>query len=138
MKMSLSTLKKTIVSLEDSLSVYNKYENTEDKKLKVALKESVIQSFEVSYEMSRKMIERYLKESVGKDTDQMVIRDVFRLGEKVGILADALAWFDYKEKRNQTSHVYDVNVAEEVFLTGRRFLEDARFLLKKLEERIEN
>lgn len=138
MKLNLSSFKKTIRSLESSLSVYDRYENAEDKELKVSLKESVIQSFEVCYEMSRKMMERYLKESVGKDTDQMVIKDIFRLGEKVGILADALDWFDYKEKRNQTSHIYDVNIAEEVFLTGRRFLEDARFLLKKLEEKIEN
>ena len=43
MKLSLSPFKKTIESLEDSLSVYDKYENTEDAKLKVSLKESVIQ-----------------------------------------------------------------------------------------------
>ena len=138
MKINLSSLEKTIRSLEDSLSVYDKYENTEDKKLKVALKESVIQSFEVSYEMSRKMMKRYLKESIGEDTDQMVIKDIFRLGEKSGILSSAELWFDYKEKRNKTSHIYDVKIAEEVFLTGRKFLEDARFLLERLEKKIES
>lgn len=138
MKMSLSTLEKTVRSLESSLSVYDRYENTEDKELKIALKESVIQSFEVSYEMSRKMMKRYLKESVGEDTDQMVIKDIFRLGEKSGILSSAESWFDYKEKRNQTSHIYDVKIAEEVFLTSRKFLQDARFLLEKLEEKIES
>lgn len=138
MKMNLSSLKKTIISLEDSLSVYNKYENQDDKKLKVSLKESVIQSFEVSYEMSRKMMERYLKEYRDEKVDQMTVNNIFRLGEKNGILSSAEDWFDYRKKRNLTSHVYDSDIAEEVFLTARRFLEDARFLLKRLEEKIEN
>jgi len=137
-KIDLLLLQKTIQSLEDSLSVYNRYENTEDEKLKISLKESVIQSFGVSYEMSRKMMIRYLKKYSGENIDQMGIQDIFRLGQKSGILSDAENWFKYKEKRDQTSHTYDAGIAEEVFLIARHFLEEARFLLKKLEKKIED
>ncbi len=138
MKINLSPLEKTIRSLESSLLVYDKYENTEDKELKVSLKESVIKSFEMCYEMSRSLMDRYLKEYTDEKVDQMTIHDIFRHGEKNGILSSAEIWFDYRKKRNQTSHVYDINIAEEVFLTARNFLEDVRFLFKKLEEKIES
>ena len=68
----------------------------------------------------------------------MSFSDIFRLGERSGILSGAEAWFDYREKRNKTSHIYDANRAEEVFLTARDFLEDVRFLLRKLEEKIDS
>ena len=138
MKLNLTSLRKTVKSLEVKLFVHDKYKNTEDKDLKIALRESVIQSFEVCYEFSQKIMRRYLKEYVGKDTDQMIVKDVFRLAEKSGVISSTAKWLEYRENRNNTSHVYDPKIADRVFLSAKGFLEDARFLLKKLEDKIES
>ena len=138
MKINLSSLKKTIQSLENSFSVYDRYEETKDENLKISLKESVIQSFEVSYEVSRKIMMRYFKEYGSEDIDQMTIQDIFRLAHKNGIISGAQKWLEYRKNRNATSHTYDVDVAEQVFIVARKFLDDVRFLYGKLEEKIES
>lgn len=137
-KINLSSLKKTIQSLENSFCVYEKYEKTKDENLKISLKESIIQSFEVSYETSRKTMMRYFREYGGEDIDQMTIQDIFRLAHKNGIISSTQEWLEYRKHRNATSHTYDVDVAEQVFIAAGKFLDDVRFLHEKLEKKIES
>ncbi len=134
-KLNLSALEKTIKSLERSLELCDEFKGT--KKLQEALRESVIQSFEVCYEVARRLMFRYLKQATDERVDEMAVHDVFRLGHRSGILSHVSSWFEYRKKRNLTSHIYNADIAEEVFCAAAPFLKDAKFLLKKLEEKIE-
>ena len=52
------------------------------------------------------------------------------------LLRDAEAWMLYLRQRNLTSRVYDQSVAEAIFSAIPEFLEDARWMLARLEERL--
>ena len=134
MVLDLSSFAKTIAALEESLAIYSKYKGT-DEKHERALKRGAIQAFVISYEMARKMFIRYLKEYYDENFDQMPIRDIFRYGQKVGILSDAEKWFTYKSNRDQSSYTYDLSIAEQVFSTTNDFLQEAKYALKQMEQR---
>ena len=53
---------------------------------------------------------------------------------KAGLIADADAWFDYHQARNETSHTYEVEAAEEVYEAAVKFAPDARALLTALKK----
>ena len=135
MALDLSSFKKTVVALEESLTIYNKYKGT-DEKHERSLKRGAIQAFVISYEMARKMLVRYLKEYYDENFDQMPIRDIFRYGQKVGILSDAEKWFTYKNNKDNSSHTYDLSIADQVFHTTDDFLQEAQYTLKQMEREL--
>ena len=134
MSLDLSSLEKTIVVLEEAVTIYNKFKGT-DEKLEHSLKRGTIQAFVIGYEMARKMLVRYLKEYHYENFDQMPIRDIFRYGQKVGILSDAEKWFVYKNNRDKTSHTYDLNIAEQVFTVSDDFLREAEYVLARMKQK---
>ena len=133
MSIDLSSFEKAITALEDSLIIYNQYEGT-DEKYEQVYKRSAIQAFVICYEMARNMLVRYLKESHDENFDQMSIRNIFRYGQKVGILSDAEKWFKYKNSRDETSHTYDLEIAEKVFSMTSDFLEEAKYAFKQMQQ----
>ncbi len=135
MALDLSSFKKTIVALEESLTIYNKYKGT-DEKHERSLKRGAIQAFVISYEMARKMLVRYLKEYYDENFDQMPIRDIFRYAQRVGILSDAEKWFGYKNNRDNSSHTYDLSIADQVFYATDDFLQEAQYVLKQMERKL--
>jgi len=52
-----------------------------------------------------------------------------------GMIADPLAWFEYRQKRNLTTHTYDEAVAQDVYRAAVDFASDAQALLAVLLER---
>ena len=50
-------------------------------------------------------------------------------------MVDVAEWFDYREKRNLTSHVYDEEKARQVYGVISGFAESAASLLTRLKER---
>ena len=133
MSIDLSSFEKAIAALENSLIIYNQYKGT-DENHEQALKGSAIHAFVISYEMARNMFVRYLKEYYTEDFDRMFTHDIFRYGQKVGILSDAEKWFKYKTSRDKTSHTYDLEIAEQVFSMTSDFLEEAKYALKQMKQ----
>ena len=136
MSLDLSSLEKAVLALETSLNVYHRFESSEDHNLKQSLKSGVIQSFEVAYEMSCKMLKRYLKEYTNENPNEMNIQDIFRSGNTLGLISNVDNWFDYRRKRNLTSHTYNANIAEEVFNGADNFLSEVQLLLDCLKKKI--
>lgn len=102
------------------------------------IRDGLIQRFEFSYEMSHKMLKRYL-ETVSPSPEQfdaMAFSDLIRSGNEQGLLlGDWSKWRGYREMRSRTSHTYNEEVAIEVVQGIPAFLEEARYLLKQLKER---
>ena len=60
------------------------------------------------------------------------IHEVFRVAAELGWIDDPRSWFEYKEWRNETAHLYDEDKARVVFNRLGRFRDDGRRLLDRL------
>jgi nucleotidyltransferase substrate binding protein (TIGR01987 family) len=65
-------------------------------------------------------------------SDILTKKDIFRQAAKYQLLSDPEAWFGHYEARNDTSHVYDSDIAQQTFERARLFLVDAQALLQRL------
>ena len=62
-------------------------------------------------------------------------RSLWRICAEKGLIRDVEAWFEYRGMRNNTAPTYDQAKAEQVYQGISPFLEDAKDLLTRLEER---
>ena len=109
-----------------------------DSGLREQLRNSVIQCFEFTYELSWKMLKRYLEttEASPTDMDTGTFADLIRLGNERGLLrSDWRQWKTYRQARTDSSHTYDAAKAEAVFAVAPDFLIEARALLNELTRR---
>lgn len=100
------------------------------------IRAGVIQNFEVTYELSWKLIVRWLNTNVGVGiADGVTRRHLFRLAAEYRLIADVDRWMEHHQARNQTAHMYDREQAMRVYLASRAFASDAGRLLESLEAR---
>ncbi len=84
------------------------------------------------------MLKPYLEavSPTAEQFDAMAFADLIRSGNEQGLLlSDWSQWRIYREMRSKTSHAYDEDVAIQVVRGIPAFLEEARYLLKQLQER---
>lgn len=134
MQIDISSLESAFERLKGYLSLYHehKYSNLEE-----ALKESCIQAFEYTYELSHKMLKRYLEQTEAnmEDIDTLTFPDLIRKGAKKGLLLNSWEqWSVYRDRRNKTSHSYDSNNAKKVFEIIPLFIGEVDYLIKKINE----
>ncbi len=100
------------------------------------LRAGVIQNFEVAYEQSWKMLQRWMRNNISPEEAEhpRTRKELFRIAARKGLIQDPTPWFEYAEARNMTSHTYDEDNAVCVFETAKKFASDADFLLRRLEE----
>ena len=135
MSLQLDSLAKSIDILERSVKTASRL-HTFDEDLQETVRAGVIHNFEVAYEISWKMIKRWLKENIGDATvDGVTRRNLLRLGAENQLISDSERWMEYNVARNSTSHTYDEEAAENVFKEATEFAHDAKHLLKMLEAR---
>lgn len=103
------------------------------------IRDGLIQRFEFTYELSHKMLKRYLEytSATPEHYDGLAFQDLIRSGNEQGLLfGDWSQWKKYRDMRSKTSHTYDENVALEVVMGIPQFLDEARFLRDTLRERL--
>lgn len=140
MKLDISPFKKAIAQLELSLSYYHSDLAKTSQELALQFRAAAIQAFEYTYELSWKMLKRYLEMSGQNpaEFDAMSFPDLIRTGcEKGLMLNDLKTWLQYRKARSLTSHTYDHEKAAEVFAVIPGFLKDANYLYNNLLERVE-
>ena len=101
-------------------------------------RDACIQRFEYSYELSHKMLRRFLEmtEPSRKIVEEMSFPTLIRTGFERGLVRGSWdVWEEYRKKRGTTSHAYDEDKANEVFESIPGFLEEARYLLDELRRR---
>lgn len=102
------------------------------------IRDSVVQRFEFTYEMSHKMLRRYL-DMTSPDPEEvarMSFQDLIRTGSEQGLLrSDWERWRQWRQARGITSHTYDEAKARQVISVLPEFLEEARHLCGQLRER---
>lgn len=129
MKLILTPLQKAIASLKEAIDAYQ----IEPSNLFV--RDSCIQRFEYTYELSWKMLKRYLKlsEPSSENIEELNFQSLIRLGSDRGLLQNGWdKWKVYREARNITSHAYNEEKAKEIISYISDFHIEAQFLLEKL------
>lgn len=97
------------------------------------LRDGVIQRFEYSFELGWKALRRHLMEVEALTEAELKHRkDLFRQGERLGLLQDAEAWFALMRARNESSHVYREEVAWQSFEAAQRYLPMGQGLLEAM------
>jgi nucleotidyltransferase substrate binding protein (TIGR01987 family) len=102
------------------------------------LRDACIKRFEYCYEITWKMLKRYLEvTSAAQETiDALAFSDLIRTGSEQGLLKnDWSVWKIYRDARNATAHAYNEKKAKEVFAIIPDFLSESRFLLDQLKTR---
>jgi nucleotidyltransferase substrate binding protein (TIGR01987 family) len=102
------------------------------------IRDGLVQRFEFTYEISHKMLKRYLERTFASpaEFDAMPFADLIRTGNEQGLLLGNWAdWKRYREMRSKTSHAYDEGIALLVVAGIPAFLAEARHLLEQLQMR---
>ena len=138
MSLDFSSLHNAINQLEKSLEYASSPLAQSDPGLFEQLRNSVIQCFEFTYELSHKMLKRYLEETAAnpEEIDVSSFQNLIRTGSEKGLLrSDWLNWKEYRQARTNSSHTYDEDKAEAVYAIAPDFLQEARYLYQQLMER---
>ncbi len=138
MGLDFTPLGNAINQLEKSLQYATSPMAESDSGLFEQLRNSVIQCFEFTYELSHKMLKRYLEETTAspEDIDLSTFQNQIRTGNEKGLLrSDWLRWRVYRQARTDSSHTYDKKKAEAVYRIASDFLLEAEYLYQRLIER---
>lgn len=131
--LDFQSLEKAIAQLDAGLSESLSLPDSE------LLRDGVIQRFEYTYELSWKMLKRYLEATLPdpEELDGMSFQTLIRTGSEQGLLMSGWDnWVRYRKARGTTSHTYDEEKAREVFRIVPEFLREARYLLDRLTEKM--
>jgi nucleotidyltransferase substrate binding protein (TIGR01987 family) len=132
MKLDISSLEKATNSLEKAIKEYEKSENE-------FVRDSCIQRFEYTYELSWKTIKRFLEETAANpnEIDLMSFQELIREANEKGILlTDWETWKLYRIYRGTTSHAYNEDKANEIYNEIPGFLNEIKFLINQLKKHL--
>ena len=133
MKLDTTSLGNAVRRLREGLARYEREPADEQ------LRDGLIQRFEFAYELSHKMLRRYLRETAASpdDIDRMPFADLIRSANAQGLLrSDWPVWRRFREMRVRTSHTYDAKVASQVASAIPGFLEEAEHFYAELQRRL--
>lgn len=102
------------------------------------IRDGLIQRFEFTYEISHKILKRYLEYTSANPTqfDSMSFQDLIRTANEQNLLlGDWTDWKQYRDMRVRTSHTYDEETALAVVAGIEKFLTEAQFLQQRLSEK---
>ena len=103
---------------------------------RIGIRAGVVKHFEITYELSWKLMARWLNTNVASDTaDGVTRRQLYRLSAANKLISDVDRWMQHHDARNTTSHIYDREKAQQVYEAVKVFTQDAPQLLKALEAR---
>ena len=94
-------------------------------------RDGLIQRFEYTLELCWKTSKKVLlSHGVEVDTPKNVIRELGQLNW----ISNPERWIDYIDKRNETSHMYNEDVAVRIFKVIKEFISDVEALIHVLEK----
>ena len=131
-KLYLTPLENALARLQEGYARYQK--DIKDSQIR----DGLIQRFEFTYEISHKMLKRFLERTSPnpEQFDSMSFADLIRSGnEQSLLLSDWSEWKIFREMRAKLSLTYDEGVALEVITVIADFITEATVLLEQLQKR---
>jgi nucleotidyltransferase substrate binding protein (TIGR01987 family) len=133
MKLDTTSFGNAVRRLREGLARYERESADEQ------IRDGLIQRFEFTYELTHKMLRRYLKQTAASpdDIERMPFADLIRTGNAQGLLrGDWPVWRRFREMRARTSHTHDAKVASQVASAIPGFLEEAEHFYAELQRRL--
>jgi nucleotidyltransferase substrate binding protein (TIGR01987 family) len=130
--LDITPLEKAVTRLREGLARYR--QDTSD----TQIRDGLIQRFECTYELTHKMLRRYLSATAASPDSihALAFQDLIRVGSDQGLLrGDWPRWRGYREMRAKTSHTYDEDTALQVVAAIPDFLLEAEYLREELARR---
>lgn len=138
MDIDFTSMRDSIESLKSAINIYDEFSVTQpdNSQLLKVLQAGVIQNFAFTYEQCWKFMKRWIENNISQGiTIGISRRELYRRSAENNIISDIDVWMEFHQSRNQTSHIYNIKIAEEVFHSAKMFLPYAQDLLNRLEER---
>jgi nucleotidyltransferase substrate binding protein (TIGR01987 family) len=133
----ISSLKNAVNALGDSIAEYDESAPDCSVRRQNALRSGVIHNFETAYELCWKFMKKWLEMNISPDIVKGVTRkEFYRIAWENGLISDVKEWWSFHEARNETSHIYNATIAENVFNAALNFIVSARKYITILEKRI--
>nr|VFK60502.1 MAG: nucleotidyltransferase substrate binding protein, HI0074 family [Candidatus Kentron sp. TUN]VFK62186.1 MAG: nucleotidyltransferase substrate binding protein, HI0074 family [Candidatus Kentron sp. TUN]VFK69824.1 MAG: nucleotidyltransferase substrate binding protein, HI0074 family [Candidatus Kentron sp. TUN] len=127
-RLSVEALELAVTALEEGLREYADYPVS-------TMRDGVIQRFEIAMDLAWKLLQRTLKDILAINPGLIRTKeDMFRVAAEYELITNTERWLAHYEARNQTSHIYDGNLAAQVFEHIPTFLPDVRELLTRLKD----
>ena len=105
-----------------------------DRPTRLGLRAGLIKHFELTYELSWKVIQRRVRDFLGARADIFYTRrDMFRHAGELGLIGSVERWMDHHEARNLTAHTDNEETARRILAAIPGFLDDFGKLIRALE-----
>jgi nucleotidyltransferase substrate binding protein (TIGR01987 family) len=128
-------LEKSLKHLELQYINYQQMRNKTDVEelIQEAVKESVIQRFEVCFDSLWKVLKRYLSEEMGVSDMPNSPKEIFRIANENKLFSSSIEqWLKYLQFRVDTSHDYSENKADIALESMGDYIADAIELYMKM------
>lgn len=97
-------------------------------------KDGAIQRFEFVFELVWKTLKDYAQDKGRLDAASP--KDAFRVAADLGLIDNPLIWFDFLKSRNEATHLYNEQKAEEVFSQIPNFIGAVENLISKISKEL--
>jgi nucleotidyltransferase substrate binding protein (TIGR01987 family) len=134
----LTSLQKAIAQLETAIDYTQSDLAKSDETVALLFRAAAIQAFEYTYELSVKMLRRYLEatEASPSAVQQYTYNELLRRAYALGLVQEELmVWKQFRTNRGTTSHGYDEDKAQVVFDAIPEFLAEAIYVYSQIENR---
>lgn len=133
--LDLSTFERALNSYDRAVQFSkDRLENDITETEENVIKAGVIQNFEFTYELCWKFMKRWLELNLTPGLlDGVSRKELFRYALENRLINSFEDWVKYHELRNTTSHTYNEDVADEIYIVSETFLKDAKILYHAIE-----
>ena len=133
-ELSLTNLKNAIDSLIESSSAYK---SNEDEKIRGFIEDSCVKRFEFTVETSWKIMKKFLKLEYGKSDAELTMNNIFRFMEGYNLISSWESWKNYYNHRNNTSHEYNQDKAQETLKLVDSLIKDSNELYNNISKKLD-
>lgn len=113
-KKALLKLEEAVIKINNDYPIDDQGIISRDAFLDDIIKEGVIQRFEYTHELAWKVMKDFLKHR--GNTTLFASKDSTREAFAAGLIQKGEIWMDMIESRNKTSHTYNENTADDIFI----------------------
>lgn len=123
---SFDIYQKALKNLELQHENYKSLDPSTETLIKEAVKESLIQRFEICFESASKALEKYLIDEFSVQGAKQSVRAILKKANEFELFSSSLeSWMEYQNCRNMTSHEYGVENLEKIIEILPAFIDDA-------------
>lgn len=136
MTLLTAPLTEALTHLETHLGLVSSSLAKAEPGLERAFRTAAIKSFEYTYALALKAIERTMAERAAQPetVEQAQFRALLRMAWEQGLIQDRDRWLEFREMRNITAHTYDADKAAQILAGLPMFITAVHHLLVKLKE----